>query len=79
MSLKTFLCVSADLKGRSRVKAENRRSDLVGLTSGSSYALVFLHMLCMLLCKEAHTACVSGSTSFQATPPVRNLLILSVQ
>lgn len=42
MSLKTFLCVFADLKGSSRVKVEyNERSDLVGLTSASGYVCVF--------------------------------------
>lgn len=40
MSLKPFLCVSADLKGRSWGK-ENRCSDLVDLTSVSRYGFVF--------------------------------------
>lgn len=39
--LRPFLCVSADLRGRRRVKAENRCRDFGGLTSASGCVLVF--------------------------------------
>lgn len=39
--LRPHSCVSADLKGSGRINAENKCSDLVGVTSGSSYVLAF--------------------------------------